>query len=176
MITRNLIIVMGVSGCGKSTLAQLIAQHLGYQYIEADDFHSASAKAQMAQNIPLTDDIRQPWLLRICDQLVQWAQKNEDVVLAYSGLKAKHRHMLRIPGYKTHFILLEMEPHLIAARLEKRTGHFANAGLLESQLNSMESPSVDESDITLLNANQKPADLLTQACLLISKNNPKVLT
>jgi len=167
MTDLNLIVVMGVSGSGKSTLAQLIASHLGYQYIEADDFHSAQAKAQMENNIPLTDDIREPWLLRIIHQLALCCQSKQNVVLAYSGLKAKHREMLRGLNYQLHYILLETEPTLLSARLNNRVGHYANAGLLQSQLNSMEMPTLDEQDITVLNGSQKPNELLIQACHLL---------
>jgi len=170
MTDLNLIVVMGVSGSGKSTLAQLIASNLGYQYIEADDFHSEQAKAQMEKNIPLTDDIREPWLLRIIHQLALCCQNKQDVVLAYSGLKAKHRAMLRGLNYQLHYILLDIEASFIEARLASRSGHFARAGLLQSQFSSMEMPTLDEKDITVLNANQTPIDLMTQSCQILLGN------
>jgi len=70
-----LLIIMGVSGCGKSTLAQRLAAQLGYEYIEADDFHSTQAKSQMALGTPLTDELRLPWITRLCDELKARSQR-----------------------------------------------------------------------------------------------------
>ena len=58
----KLVIVMGVSGCGKSTVGKQLADDLDYEFIEADDFHSVAAKQHMANGIPLTDSMREPWL------------------------------------------------------------------------------------------------------------------
>jgi len=46
------VVVMGVAGAGKSTLAVAIAERLDAAFIEADDLHSAEAKAQMAAGVP----------------------------------------------------------------------------------------------------------------------------
>ncbi|MEE7567156.1 AAA family ATPase, partial [Xanthomonas sp. Kuri4-3] len=51
---------MGVSGSGKTTVAWALASHYGYDFLDADDFHSDEARAQMAHGVPLTDAQRAP--------------------------------------------------------------------------------------------------------------------
>ena len=66
----RLIIVMGVSGSGKSTVARELAAKLSYEFVEADDFHSEQAKQRMSKGLPLTDDMRLPWVNRIKESLL----------------------------------------------------------------------------------------------------------
>ena len=56
-----IIIVMGVTGSGKTTIGELLAQRLGWQFLDADDFHSVANKEKMHRGIPLTDADRWPW-------------------------------------------------------------------------------------------------------------------
>ncbi|MEE7560036.1 AAA family ATPase, partial [Xanthomonas sp. Kuri4-2] len=56
---------MGVSGSGKTTVAWALASHYGYDFLDADDFHSDEARAQMAHGVPLTDAQRAPWVARL---------------------------------------------------------------------------------------------------------------
>ena len=55
-------IVMGVSGCGKSSVGRSLAQSLGWDFYDADDFHPPENVAKMASGIPLDDLDRAPWL------------------------------------------------------------------------------------------------------------------
>lgn len=57
MVKHEFIIVGGVTGCGKTTTAQALADRLGYEYVDADDYHSVENKAKMAQGIPLTSKV-----------------------------------------------------------------------------------------------------------------------
>ena len=77
-----IVLVMGVSGCGKSTIGQLLADRLGFPFLDADEFHPPANVAKMAAGTPLTDDDRRPWLELLNGKL--HAQKN--VVLACSAL------------------------------------------------------------------------------------------
>jgi len=52
---------MGVSGCGKSTVGKALAERLGWDFFDADDFHLAENITKMSAGIPLDDD-RVPWL------------------------------------------------------------------------------------------------------------------
>ena len=56
------IVVMGVSGSGKSTVAAGLAERLGWEFAEGDDFHPAENVAKMRAGTPLDDDDRWPWL------------------------------------------------------------------------------------------------------------------
>ncbi|WP_347330861.1 gluconokinase [Marinimicrobium locisalis] len=143
----KLFILMGVSGAGKSTVAAALAEHFGYRYLDADNFHSDSAKAHMAAGHPLTDEMRVPWIERLCAHLKERAARGEDCVLAFSGLKRRHREPLRHCNMDTHFLFLDGDADTIAQRMSSREGHFMPPSLLESQLSALERPSADEPDI-----------------------------
>lgn len=146
----KLVVIMGVSGCGKSTVALQLALTHNFTFLDADDFHTPEAKQNMSQNIPLTDEMRLPWITSICFALAQYQQKNESIVLAFSGLKAKYRSPFRVLGFATTFILLNGNQALIAKRLQARKNHFVNEKLLASQFNTLELPTKNEIDIVNL--------------------------
>ena len=52
---------MGVSGCGKTTIGKQLAQDLGWQFYDADDFHPLENRLKMSQGIPLNDEDRADW-------------------------------------------------------------------------------------------------------------------
>ena len=47
--------IMGVSGSGKSTLGEALAERLGWDFFDADDFHPSENIAKMQAGIPLHD-------------------------------------------------------------------------------------------------------------------------
>ncbi len=49
-----------VSGSGKTTIGTLLAERLGWEYAEADAFHSDANIAKMREGHPLTDADRLP--------------------------------------------------------------------------------------------------------------------
>ena len=59
------IVLMGVAGSGKTTVGRLLANQLGWEFRDADDFHPAANIAKMSAGVPLTDDDRAPWLAAI---------------------------------------------------------------------------------------------------------------
>lgn len=68
------IVVMGVSGSGKSTLGTRLADVLGVEYAEGDDFHPAANVAKMAAGTPLDDADRAPWL----DAVAAWMAEHTE--------------------------------------------------------------------------------------------------
>jgi gluconokinase len=130
------VVVMGVTGSGKSTIGRIVATRLGAPFVDADDLHSAAAKAAMHAGRPLDDAERAPWLRRV-RTAVQGAGDGP-VVLACSALKRSYRDVLRdgVPGLS--FVDLDVDADTLAARLATRTGHFAGPALLPSQLATLE--------------------------------------
>lgn len=147
----RLFIVMGVSGSGKSSLAKQMADELSLTFLDADDFHSDEAKKHMANNKPLTDEMRAPWLANIIAYLNSLHQQGKSVALAYSGLKTVHRQLFRELPFYCHFFYLDGDKSIIAKRMAQRESHFFSATLLDSQFDAMQAPLSSEHDITAIN-------------------------
>lgn len=162
-----LIIVMGVSGSGKSTLAKALADIYGYQYLDGDDFHSAESRSLMAEGVPLTDDQRAPWVAAIKQRLQDNANHHIHTILAFSGLKQKHRDELRTAGLRTLFLYLNGNRDIIQDRINNRKGHFMAPALLDSQFASMEDP-LNEQDVFLIDVWPTLAQVVEQSRAVIN--------
>ena len=138
------IVLIGVSGSGKSTISAALATANHWQYIDADDFHSAANKAKIARNEPLTDADRRPWLHTLHIQIRHWLDTNQTTVLACSALKRSYRDLLGDNDPAVKFVYLKGSYDLIAKRLRSREDHFAKEGILKSQFDTLEAPSADE--------------------------------
>lgn len=179
VIMTKLFIIMGVSGSGKSTVAEQLAEKLDYHYIDADDFHSESAKLKMAAGEALTDELRAQWMERLQRFLRQKLKKKQSIVLANSALKKVHRDMLRVLGFNACFFFLEGSENLIAERMKKRSAHFFPVALLHSQFQSLEHPKIsqqvgDELDIININIDQSRSSIMMeieQAAIKFIENN-----
>jgi gluconokinase len=130
-----IVVVMGVSGSGKSTVGALLAQRLGAEFLDADEFHPPENVAKMAAGVPLTDADRKPWLERLNAEL----QQRNNAVLACSALKESYRHALT-QGIDCRFVHLRGTIELIRARMQTRSHRYMPASLLESQFATLEPP------------------------------------
>lgn len=133
------VIVMGVVGVGKSTVGRLLAEQLGWSFVDADHYHSVGNIEKMRSGTPLTDEDRRPWLLHLRAIISGWITQGRNGVLACSALKHRYQDELRI-GPEVRFILLNGDANLIAQRLQMRQGHFAGTAILASQLADLEAP------------------------------------
>ena len=152
-----IVIVMGVTGAGKTTIGRLLAQQLGWEFADADDFHSTASVEKISQGIPLTDEDRAPWLDSLHNAIVQWIAAKKNVVLACSALKQMYRERLCV-GPEVKLVYLKGSYQLIAGRLRERRGHFATAQLLTSQFADLEEPA----DAVAFNVNQTPLQLVAE--------------
>lgn len=134
-----IVIVMGVVGAGKTTVGRLLAEKMGWEFADADDFHSATSIQKIRQGTPLTDADRRPWLARLRAEITGWTAAAGNVVLACSALKRAYRDELQV-GPDVRFVYLKGSAALIAERLRRRHGHFAGEAILTSQLADLEEP------------------------------------
>lgn len=169
----KLIIVMGVSGCGKSSLAQQLAKRYGFSYLEGDDFHTAEAKARMANGLPLDDEMRRPWVASICARLQQALAQGENCILAFSGLRAAHRQAVRQVGLDTQVLFLRGSQALIQERVNRRTDHFMNPSLVNSQFEALEDPCA-ETNVHPLDVSSDLDAVFTQAQAVIERAFPDI--
>jgi gluconokinase len=134
------IVLMGVAGSGKTSVGQLLAQRLGWQFRDADDFHPASNRAKMRRGVPLDDNDRRPWLHAVRALLVQFLAKGKNAIVACSALKESYRQALAGDSEEIKFVYLKGPLPLIAGRLAQRHGHFFDPALLRTQFDDLEEP------------------------------------
>jgi gluconokinase len=134
-----IVLVMGVTGAGKTTVGRLLAQTLGWPFLDADDFHPATNIEKMRSGVPLNDSDRLPWLAAIHTELLRCAANDQDVVLACSALKRSYREMLG-DGLDVRICYLKASYSEIEGRLRSRSGHFAGKAILAGQFADLEEP------------------------------------
>jgi gluconokinase len=137
------LVVMGVCGSGKSTVARSIAERLGWEFAEGDDFHPRANLDKMADGRPLVDEDRWPWLHRLADWMAEHDARGESTVLSCSALRRSYRDILRGGGERTFFVHLTGDKNLLLSRTQGRE-HFMPPSLLESQLDTLEALQPDE--------------------------------
>ena len=134
-----IIIIIGISGSGKTTIGKLLSKKLGLDFYDADDFHSKKNIDKMKNNIPLDDDDRKPWLIKLSKKIKFWSTKG-GAVLACSALKESYRKLLISRVEKFEFIYLHVPKDLLKKRIKKRVGHFAKTKIIKSQYDALEIP------------------------------------
>jgi gluconokinase len=160
---------MGVAGSGKTTVGVLLAQKLGWQFADADDFHPAENKDKIRQGIALTDADRAPWLAAIRSAIVQWNAAGENIVLACSALKRSYRDELRVGLVR--FVYLKGDYALLLERLRSRHGHFADEKILASQLATLEEPGSEEREDTVaVSIDHRPDEIVSTIIAKLKAN------
>ena len=142
-------VVMGVSGSGKSTVGAALARRLGWQFQEGDELHPAENVAKMRAGIPLGDEDRVPWLHAVAARIDQWRERGDAGIITCSALKRKYREVIIGGRPEVRLVHLTAPSALLAERLAGRGGHFMPAGLLASQLATLEPPDPDENALTV---------------------------
>ena len=136
----RVIVVMGVSGSGKSTVGRLLADRLGWRFLDADDFHPPANVRKMASGQPLEDEDRWPWLDILRQQIDRRVEESDGAVLACSALRRVYRERLGLDRGDVALVHLDGSRELLMSRLTARAGHFMPAALLDSQLETLEAP------------------------------------
>ncbi len=154
-----IVIVMGTTGSGKTTIGSMLAKRLGWEFVDADDYHPAGNVEKMRQGIPLTDADRVPWLRSLHDKIVDWNAVRRNVVLACSALRESYRDELRA-GPDVRFVYLKGNYELFSQRVLARKGHFAKQDLLASQFATLEEPA----DAIIADASKTPEEIVAGVC------------
>ena len=131
---------MGVSGSGKTTLGKALAQRLGWDFFDADDFHPPANIVKMAAGVPLSDSDGAPWLASLHEQLLPTLKAGRHPVLACSALKDKYRAQLLEGMDGIAIIYLKGSYGLIFSRISIREGHYMRPEMLRSQFDALEEP------------------------------------
>ena len=138
------IVMMGPAGAGKSTTGSVLAERLGWRFVEGDEYHAPASVAKMTAGTPLTDADRAGWLRGLRQMIVESLERREQIVLTCSALTGAHRQALGSGLRNVRFVYLRVGRDLLRERLEARPGHFAKPTLLDSQLATLEEPNAEE--------------------------------
>ena len=131
---------MGAAGAGKTTVGRALAEALNWPFHDADDHHPPANVEKMRRGEALKDADRLPWLDRVADVIQAVLTADGSAVVACSALRKQYRTRLSRGSPDVRFVFLDASPDLLRTRLHQRSGHFATAVLLESQLAALEPP------------------------------------
>lgn len=145
----DIVVVMGVSGSGKTTVAKGIAEAMGWEFAEGDDFHPPANVEKMARGEALTDDDRWPWLRLVGDWISAREERGESAVVTCSALRRVYRDLLRDGRPHVRFCHVDAPADLLERRLDRRTGHYMPPSLLPSQLATLEPLEPDEPGVVV---------------------------
>jgi gluconokinase len=91
-----IVVLFGVAGVGKSRIGRSLAQELGWEFYDADNFHPVANIKKMKQGIALSDEDRQPWLEKLRQLIEHCLTEQKNAVFACSALKKAYRDRLRV--------------------------------------------------------------------------------
>jgi len=140
-------IVMGVCGCGKTTVAKALAADANGVFIEADDLHGQANVEKMRSGVPLTDEDRWPWLMRVAEAA---NQSTQTAFISCSALRRRYRdYLVANIVASVAFVHLQGNKETLLSRMDDRKGHFMPVELLDSQLALLEPLANDEHGVQL---------------------------
>jgi gluconokinase len=154
---KVVVLLMGVAGAGKTTVGKSLASQFGWDFADADDYHSATNIEKMRNGIPLTDADRAPWLAALRTLVSNWIATGKNAVLACSALKRTYRDQLRV-GPEVCLVYLRVAPEVLRQRLRARHGHYMTEAMLESQLATLEEPD----DALVIDADRAPEVIVAE--------------
>ena len=134
-----IVVVMGVTGRERPPSAICWLRRLGWEFADADSFHSPENVEKMRLGIPLGDADRAPWLDSLHHAIEEWIAKQKNVVLACSALEEQLSRALSVSS-EVKFVYLKGSYDLIYQRLKLRHGHFASEKILAGQFADLEEP------------------------------------
>jgi gluconokinase len=140
----TVLLLIGVSGAGKTAVGKEVAERLGWDFLDADDYHPPENVAKMERGEGLTDADRAPWLDALRRLIERRLAEHAPAVLACSALKASYRARLRGGDPRVATVWLDVDSGELAERLAEREGHFAGPDLLASQFDALEPPTSHE--------------------------------
>ena len=134
------IVLIGPMGSGKTTIGRILAERLGWQLFDADDYHPDSNKKKMREGTPLDDDDRKPWLEILRGIIDEHIAEDKNMLLACSALKESYRNILGIDQERIFSVFLKGSRQVLESHINARSHEYMSKDLLQSQLSTLEEP------------------------------------
>lgn len=151
------IILMGPTGAGKTTVGEILSRELGWEFADADNFHSPANVEKMSKGIGLTDEDRKPWLAALRHKIEQWIVSGQNGILACSALKQAYRRELNV-GLQVKWVYLKGSFEELTQRVAARQGHYAKKELVVSQFAALEEPK----DAITIDVSRSPEEIAAE--------------
>jgi gluconokinase len=144
--------------------------------------HPAANRKKMEAGIPLNDEDRWDWLVKIREGAVaaldssstDSTARQRGVVITCSALKHKYRDVIRVAAYNdhrvsVHFIYLHAPEKVLMERVQNRKGHFMAASMVHSQFAALEEPDRNECrmDVLSVDCSGDPASVEADVMLKV---------
>ncbi len=111
---KERIYLIGFMGVGKTTLGKKLARHLGYRFVDLDDFFEAKFKIEIYQFFNKYDE---PLFRKLEHDRLEKTFEMEGVVVSTGGGTPCHYHGIEEINRHGLSVFLEMPPAAIAHRL-----------------------------------------------------------
>lgn len=121
----------------------------------------------MSHGIPLVDQDRWDWLIilrRAAMAALSSPSSRAGVVVTCSALKQRYRDVIRIAHYNSpdvlvHFVYLHASEDVLLQRVRARKGHYMGANMVHSQLEVLEEPAKEETDVITIDVSGTKAEV-----------------
>lgn len=104
------ILICGLNGCGKSTLGKLLAERLGYRFIDNEDLFFPKDDPSYLFSKPRSEGD----VVRRLEELIE-----EDRRFVFAAVKGDYGH--KLPGFLDHIILIEVPKEIRSRRVRNRS-------------------------------------------------------
>lgn len=171
---KHIWVITGPAGCGKTSVAEHLHRSHDLPCLEGDAFHAPENVKKMADGHPLTDADRWDWLILLREEALKALATTDGVIVTCSALKRKYRDVMRIAAYhhpdvRVHFVFLKATEALLMDRVRARQGHYMKDYMVRSQFESLEAPTVEESDVLSVDASGTSEEVKELALATVGK-------
>ena len=104
------ILICGLNGCGKSTLGRLLAEKLGYRFIDNEDLYFPKDDPSYLYSGPRSEEE----VVRQLEELIE-----EDRRFVFAAVKGNYGD--KLPAYLDHVILIEVPKEIRSRRVRERS-------------------------------------------------------
>ena len=128
-------------------------------------FHTPANIEKMGNGIPLTDADRWDWLVALREESIRKLDAGyAGAVVTCSALKRKYRDVIRVapyfvPNLHLHFIYLHAPAEVLLKRVFSRQNHYMGANMVHSQLDILEPPAPDETDVVRVDVSRSAEEV-----------------